>query len=214
MNKRETDGKQKEKNTDEVENITDNTENGKEQNGGNEQQLMHEKPLQPEEENDTDKKYSGQEVPTLKETLEVLTKNKRMMLGVEIKEYTFETVDLTVELLNRFDCLERCFFYCFHGGIIKYLKQKYNVTTMGYPDFKMKHFEPDTYSYYDEIGIGMDIMTQELCGKFTEMGFPLHIYCADNEEAVLKAIGCGASLITANDPVPLIRILEEKGMRI
>lgn len=48
--------KTKGKNTDEVENITDNTENGKEQNGGNEQQLMHEKPLQPEEENDTDKK--------------------------------------------------------------------------------------------------------------------------------------------------------------
>lgn len=161
-----------------------------------------------------DKKFSGQEVPTLKETLEVLTKKQKMMLGVEIKEYTFETVDLTIEMLNRFNCLERCFFYCFHGGIIKYLKQKYNVTTMGYPDFKMKYIEPDSYSYYDEIGISMDIASQELCEKFTEMGFPLHIYCADNEEAVLKAIDCGASLITANDPVPLIRILNEKGMRI
>ena len=81
MNKRETDGKQKEKNTDEVENITDNTENGKEQNGGNEQQLMHEKPLQPEEENDTDKK--DEELDELK--------NRFQRLAAEFDNYKKRT---------------------------------------------------------------------------------------------------------------------------
>ena len=81
MNKRETDGKQKEKNIDEVENITDNTENGKEQNGGNEQQLMHEKPLQPEEENDTDKK--DEELDELK--------NRFQRLAAEFDNYKKKT---------------------------------------------------------------------------------------------------------------------------
>lgn len=160
-------------------------------------------------------KFSAQSVPTLEETLELLTrKNPKLMLGVEIKEYSFKTVDLTMELLNSFKCLERCFFYCFNARIIKYLKQKYSVITMGYPDFKMKEFEPDSYRFYDEIGISIDIATPEFCRQFEKMGFPLHIYCADNEDDVAKAIECGAKVITANDPVPLINILNEKGMRI
>lgn len=161
-----------------------------------------------------DKKFSGQRVPTLRETLEVLTKNSKLMLGVEIKEYTFETMDLTVKLLNEFRCLDRCFLYCFNASIIKYSKQKYNVTTMGYPDFKMREFEPDSYKYYDEIGISMDIMTPEFCEQFAKMGLPMHMYCADNEADVIKSIECGAKLITANDPVPLIRILNQRKMRI
>ena len=151
-----------------------------------------------------DEKFSGQRIPTLRETLEVLTKSPNLMLGVEIKEYTFETVDLTIGLLNEFGCVARCFFYCFNARIIKYLKHKYNVTTMGYPDFMMKEFEPDSYKYYDEIGIRMDLATPEFCERFAKMGFPLHIYCADNEADVIRAIECGASLITANNPVPLI----------
>lgn len=158
-------------------------------------------------------RFSGQRVPTLREALEVLTKDSKLILGVEIKEYTYETVDLTVELLNGFECLESCIFYCFNARIIKYLKQKYNVTTMGYADFKMKEFEDDSYEYYDEIGIGMNIMTPELCDKFAKMGFSMHMYCADNETDVIRAIGCGADLITANDPVPLMKVLNERGMR-
>lgn len=85
---------------------------------------------------------------------------------------------------------------------------------MGYPDFKMKEHEPDSYKYYDRIGIGKDILTPQLCEKFSEMGFPLHLYCADNENEVIKFIECGADLITANDPIPLIKVLNERGMRI
>ena len=33
------------------------------------------------------------------------------------------------------------------------------------------------------------------------------MYCADNEEDVRLCIERGASLITANDPIPLMRVL-------
>lgn len=84
---------------------------------------------------------------------------------------------------------------------------------MGYADFKMKEFEDDSYENYDEIGIGLDKMTPELCDKFAKMGFPMHMYCADNETDVIRAIECGAHFITANDTVPLMKVLNEKRIR-
>jgi len=158
--------------------------------------------------------FSGQKIPTLREALELFEKNPKLILGVEIKEFTYETVDITIGLLKEYGCLERCFFYCFSSRIIKYLKQKYNVTTMGYPDFMMKEYEPGTYQYYDRIGIALKIMTPELCEHFSGMGFPIHLYCADNEENVIKCIEYGADVITANNPVPLIKVLNDRGMRL
>jgi molecular chaperone GrpE len=109
MNKRETDGKQKEKNTDEVENITDNTENGKEQNGGNEQQLMHEKPLQPEEENDTDKK--DEELDELKNRFQRLAAEfdnyKKRTSKEKEKLYSCATADIVAAFLPVLDNVER-----------------------------------------------------------------------------------------------------------
>ena len=65
----------------------------------------------------------GITVPTLDELLQLCTtKRPDIMLGVEIKEYTEETVDLTVELLKKYNIFERCYFYAFNGRIIRYIK--------------------------------------------------------------------------------------------
>ena len=155
-------------------------------------------------------KYVGQgvTVPTLEETLQLaLSLRPDILFGVEIKEYTEENVDLTVELLKRYGVFERCWFYAFNGRIIKYIKEKYNGRTMGYPDVQMKEFASDTYSYYEEIGLSMNFVKSELCDFYAKKGFPMHMYCADNEEDVRLCIERGADLITANDPVPLMKVL-------
>lgn len=156
--------------------------------------------------------FTGVRVPTLDETLEIICADKRIMPGVEIKEYTEETADLTVAALNNFGCTDRCFFYCFNARILKYLKKKYGVLTMGYPKRQMSEFEDDSYDYYDEAGISMGIFTPGLCEEFRQRNKPLHIYCCDNEESVSVAAAQSPKLITANDPVPLMRFLREKGM--
>ncbi len=151
----------------------------------------------------------GVGVPTLEEALELFSKKRPdLKLGVEIKEYTEETVDLTVALLKKFGFFDSCWFYAFNARIIKYIKTKYNGRTMGYPDFKMQEFEPDSYAYYDEIGINMSIMRSEILPIYVAKKLPMHMYCADCEEDVRYAIGQGASLITANDPVPLMTVLK------
>jgi glycerophosphoryl diester phosphodiesterase len=152
--------------------------------------------------------FRGQvKVPTLYELLDLVKQLRPdLKLGVEIKEYTEETVDIAVKALKEYGVFENCWFYAFNGRIIRYLKEKYNARTMGYPDFQMHEF--DGYDCYDEIGLSMKLVTSEICDFYLRKGLPVHMYCADTEEAVNLCIQKGASLITANDPRALLNILE------
>ena len=152
-------------------------------------------------------RFAGQvEVPTLYELLE-LRKQLRpdLKLGVEIKEYTEETVDIAVKALKEYGVFEQCWFYAFNGRIIRYIKEKHNGRTMGYPDFQMKEF--DGYDAYDEIGLSMAIARSEVADVYIGKGLPVHMYCADTPEDVRFCMEKGASLITANDPTALLKTI-------
>lgn len=151
--------------------------------------------------------FRGQvQVPTLYELLDLVNaKQPELKLGVEIKEYTEETVDITVKALKEYGVFENCWFYAFNGRIIRYLKETYNARTMGYPDLQMQEF--DGYDAYEEIGISMNIARSEAGNLYMSKGFPMHMFCADTEEDVNFCIEKGASLITANDPRPLLKVL-------
>lgn len=153
-------------------------------------------------------KDMGVTIPTLEEVLEMCARKRPdIKLGVEIKEYTEENVDLTMALLNRYGKFDQCYFYAFHAGTIKYIRTKYDGRTMGYPDFQMREFKHDSYSYYREIGLSMNIVKSEILPIYLAKGLPVHMYCADTEEDVRLCIDKGADLITANDPVPLMKAL-------
>jgi len=162
-------------------------------------------PFSPKKFGDT---FRGQaQVPTLYELLELVKKTQPgLKLGVEIKEYTEETVDIAVSALKEFGVFENCWFYAFNGRIIRYLKEKYVARTMGYPDFQMKEF--DGYDCYDEIGLSMNIVRSEVFEHYQKKGLPIHMYCADTEEEVSLCIEKGASLITANDPRAVLNVLK------
>lgn len=71
-------------------------------------------------------KFRGAQVPTFRELLELRRKKRPdLLLGVEIKEYTEECVDISVALLREFgiDVAKDCWFYAFNGRIIRYLKE-------------------------------------------------------------------------------------------
>ncbi len=147
-------------------------------------------------------------IPTLEELLKLRqAKRPDLWLGVEIKEYTEECVDETVALLKKYGVFDMCFFYAFDAAVIQYLYTRYNARTMGYPDFQMRNFQPDSYAYYRELGLDLKYVRSEIFPIYKEKNLPLHMYCADNEEAARMCIEKGADLITANDPVPLMRVL-------
>lgn len=153
--------------------------------------------------------FRGTQVPTLREALELMHAERPddLRLGVEIKDFREETVDKTVALLKEFGYFDTCWFYAFNARIIKYIKTAYNGRTMGYPDFQMREFEEDSYSYYDELGLSMALVRSELLPFYAAKGYQMHFYCADTEEDVKLCIEKGASLITTNDPVPLMKVL-------
>ncbi len=159
-------------------------------------------------------RFAGQvKVPTLAEMLALVREKKpSLALGVEIKEYTEETVDLSVALLKEYGFFENCWFYAFNGRIISYLKRKYGARTMGYPDFLMREFT--SYDDYDEIGLEMRYVRSEILEVYQKKNLPMHFYCADTPEDVAYCVDHGASLITANDPLPLIAYLEERDLRV
>ena len=147
----------------------------------------------------------GLTIPTLEEICELVDKKRPgMPLGVEIKEYTEECVDLTVAMLKEHGLFDSAWFYAFDLPTIKWLKTKYNARTMGYPDFQMGRWEPDGYRYYDEIGLSMKFVKSEILPIYVAKKMPIHMYCADTEEDVKLCIEKGADLITANDPIPLM----------
>lgn len=147
-------------------------------------------------------------IPSFKELLEFVSSEcPTLKLGVEIKEYTEETVDIAVSMLKEYGLFENCWFYAFNGRIIRYLKEKYNARTMGYPDFQMQEF--DGYDAYDEIGLSMKIVRSEIFDFYKNKGMPMHLFCADTKEDALLCIKKGASLITANDPRALSEVLEK-----
>lgn len=154
--------------------------------------------------------YKGQgvAVPTLEELLRKRAeKRPDLLLGVEIKEYTEECCDLTVELLKKYGVFDKCYFYAFDAAVIKYLRTRYNARTMGYPDFAMRNYEPDSYSYYAELGLALNFVRSEIFPIYQAKNLPIHMYCADTVEDVRMCIEKGADLITANDPVPLMTVL-------
>ena len=148
----------------------------------------------------------GVEVPTLEELLQLCARKcPDMILGVEIKEFTEENVDLTVALLKQYGFFERCYFYAFNGRIIRYIKRQYGGRTMGYPDFQMREF--CGYEDYDELGLSVNLVRSELFPIYEAKGLPIHMYCADDEETVRLCVEKGATLITANDPTVAMRVL-------
>lgn len=152
-------------------------------------------------------KDMGLTVPTLEELCKMCKETKpSIRLGVEIKDYTEECVDKTIEILKKYGFFDDCWFYAFNGRIIRYIKEKHDGRTMGYPDFQMGEF--DGYDAYDEIGISMNVVRSEVFEIFAKKGLPMHLFCADTKEDVELCISKGASLITANNPLPLIEIVK------
>lgn len=154
-------------------------------------------------------RFSGLQVPALREILELRKcKAPNLLLGVEIKEFTQECVDVTVALLREYgvDVAKDCWFYAFNGRIIRYLKERYGARTMGYPDFLMAEF--DGYDAYDELGLSLKVIKSEVCDIFRGKGLPIHMYCADTEEDLRLCVEKGADLITANDPRPALKLLK------
>ncbi|MEG1390910.1 MAG: glycerophosphodiester phosphodiesterase family protein [Angelakisella sp.] len=167
------------------------------------------------------KQFEGLKVPTLREFCQLIDPYKELLLNIEIKERTHETVDLSMGILQEFGLIERSVFTCFDAAIVEYMHDRYGVLCQGFPKEYMDNFRdgPDgTYSKLFAVGIAMKVaegsnhrkLTPELVKEFEAMGIEPWCYCPDTDDLVEEAVRCGAKLMTCNNPLPALRILKEK----
>ncbi len=154
--------------------------------------------------------FRGERIPTFEELCGLISEHPGLMCNVEIKERTFETVDLTVEMIKRFGFLDRCVFACFDAKIVEYIYDAYKLRTQGFHGSHMDNFTPGrrgTYSKMFAVGIPMSELTPERVYEFEKLGILPWSYCPDTEREVILSNVCGARLMTCNNIAPALKIL-------
>lgn len=171
--------------------------------------------------------FANERIPTLDETLKLMAQaGYEVLLNVEIKDYDHKLVDETIAALCSYDLAERSVIACFCGEILQYTQQAYpEMKTQGFPARYMNPAldpnDPQTEQLYQNMyGIGIPIGDAEnvqQLRKDVEMANEYHLkpwlFCADNEDSVIRAVQAGATNITCNDPRAALRYLAAHGLR-
>ena len=152
--------------------------------------------------------FVGEKIPSFEEFLD-LVKGKNLLLNVEIKDFRACVVDKAIETLERYDMSGAYVITCFDAGVTTYAHRTYGVKTQGFPVGYLKSYTEGDETHYYSVGIGMKDLTRD-CYK--KQGIDPWCWCPDDEGNVRKAIACGATLTTCNNPVPALTILKEKGL--
>lgn len=165
--------------------------------------------------------YRGLAVPTLREFCAFLRTWPELLLNIEFKDYARETMDEAVSILGQEGLLGRCVFACFHADVCAYLHDAYGLKVQGFPEEYMIGWQEDTYSKLFAVGISlalfadmpnMRVLTPETVREFEELGLEPWCFCPDDERSVEWAVACGAKLMTCNNPLPALRVLEQRGL--
>jgi len=153
------------------------------------------------------KPFEGLKIPTLEELCELLRPYPDVLLNVEIKPAADakDVADAAIATLREYGFLPRSVFTSFDADVVAHIHDVYGLKTQGFPGELMHNFVPGTDGTYSKmwaVGISMKLLTPTLVQRFKDMGVLTWCYCPDDDRQVYYAIGCGASLMTCNDPRP------------
>jgi glycerophosphoryl diester phosphodiesterase len=158
--------------------------------------------------------FEGLKIPTFEEFCGLLADYPDVLLNVEIKPSpdARAVADQAIAMLERHGYLPRCVFTSFDADIVAYIHDGYGLKTQGFPGELMSNFAegPDgTYSKMWAVGISMKLLSSQLVKQFEEMGILAWSYCPDQDQQVYDSLGCGANLMTVNNPYPAMSIRKQ-----
>jgi len=172
----------------------------------------------------TSEEFSGEKIPTLQETLELMQgADYNVLLNVEIKDYDHMLVDETIGMLKKYCLDQRSVIACFNAEIIGYIQNTYpDMRTQGFPERYMNTTDnyPITEKLYERMfGIGIPISwdadenrMKEDVAMAKKYNIRPWLFCADDEESTIKAVKAGATNITCNNPYATIKYLVDHGL--
>ncbi len=163
--------------------------------------------------------FSGVQIPTLREVLDLAVKSDTLLLNVEIKDMSYEVVDMTVAMLHEYGLADRSVIACFDAEIIRYTKATHpEMRCQGFPGRYMKNFTEDTYDCM--FGMGIPISWKDCTDESIRndiafarsKGILVWLFIADTEEAVQRCVDYGTDNITGNNPEVALTTLRKLGL--
>ena len=163
-----------------------------------------------------DERFTGERIPAVEELFSLLLAYPGILLNVEIKQKTPETVDKTMKLLEQYGLWRRFVLTCFDADIIHYAYDTYRIKCQGFPAEQMAHFRPEpdgTYSRLYSVGVHDSLVSPESSAFFANLGIKYWTYCPDTEDMVRRHLAAQSQLLTCNEIMPAIQVLTELGKR-
>ena len=173
--------------------------------------------------------FRGAKVPTVEEFLEYISKTN-VVVNWELKEWPmdhgeerpFKTVDLLVELLEKYNMADRSIMNSFSERVLEYIADRWPGRFMihSYPHYKRpKDFASKPLTDFSDWAVIWNKDEDHPAG-FREdydyaalKGMQTCILVPDTEEMYQKAIDMGCKMFTSDDPAKAVEILKNLGYR-
>jgi len=159
--------------------------------------------------------FQGLRIPTFEEFLTLTKPHENLLFSVEIKEEPDDIActDAAIAMTDAFGMMDRCVFTSFNAAVTDHIHDKYGLPNLGYWDKYMRNVKPDSISKLWSVGVPMPDVSREHTDMWRARGIWPCAYCADTADQVIWSIENGAAMVTCNDPVPALRIAQERGLR-
>lgn len=146
--------------------------------------------------------HPGEIIPTLDETLDLLTHFPSVVINCELKDYRDECLQ---QVLKAFTCrgmLGRTVFTCFDFSVLMRLKKiESSVKVQGFP-LELMNSVPagcvDCERFFDYIGIKYSLATKELVARYRSMGLVIGLWVVNELEQWKRCLELEVDIVTTD----------------
>lgn len=173
--------------------------------------------------------FRGEKIPTVEEFLQEISKTD-LVVNWELKEWPmdhgeerpFKTVDLLVELIEKYDMAERSIMNSFSERVLEYVATRWPGKFMihSYPLYKRpKDFASRPLTDFSDWLViwkkdeDHPAGFQEDYDFAAAHGIPTCILVPDTEEMYRRAVDMGCKMFTSDNPAKAIEIFKKLGYR-
>lgn len=173
--------------------------------------------------------FRGARIPTVEEFLQYISKTG-LVVNWELKEWpkdhgeewSFQTVDLLVELLERYDMVDRSIMNSFSEQVLEYVADTWPGRFMihGYPLYRRpKDFAKKPLTDFMDWAVIWNKTPEDPAGYKEDYEYARSHDCQtcilvpDTEEMYQLAIDLGCKMFTSDDPARAVEILTKLGYR-
>lgn len=187
-----------------------------------------------------DPAFAGEQVPTLRELIELVLQDDKTEINIELKDYpcisgefAYRSCDKAIEMVEEYGIADRIYLNSFAGDILEYIAKKYGsrYRLQGfYPPYVMNgDFDPETiYEHLfcvclvnremDENGQVVrredPLYPEAYFRAVKDTGKEIWVHLApETEELVRAVIEKGGVAFIADDPHLISSILKKMGLR-